>query len=432
MSLPSVLPLVLVAALLPSPPARQDSPRIPLEELLERARARRAAERARLQPRVEAALERFAQESAPVRAASREALVDELVALGPAAGPLLVPHLDPGDDDPVARARAQCVAEALGRLQGPALTDPLLAVLADGSPAARRYALVALETSPEPERVRPALRAVFEGAPAGALKQAALRALIRIGGEGNAELYAEILSQPDAELVALALRALVDTRDSAAEPQVRRLVADPAQAQRHHALLLDYYRALPRQVDEELLGLWVTVVDKAGRLETRLAIVEALPQLGRDDQPALRRALEPLAETTDAKLREGVLVALTLLGDRTARRELLEGYDDFVDRNEDFPDAYVRRGQVRLRIEDWDDAIKDFQQALRLSRDDPRPQPDAYVGLARAYARRGKLRDAAEWLRKAPISLADLRELADDADFAELRASRYAKDAFGF
>jgi tetratricopeptide (TPR) repeat protein len=87
---------------------------------------------------------------------------------------------------------------------------------------------------------------------------------------------------------------------------------------------------------------------------------------------------------------------------------------------------------VRLRIEDWDDAIKDFQQALRLARDNPRPQPEAYLGLARAYARRGRLRDAAEWLRKAPISIKELRELSEDPDFAELRASRYSKDAFGF
>ena len=73
-----------------------------------------------------------------------------------------------------------------------------------------------------------------------------------------------------------------------------------------------------------------------------------------------------------------------------------------------------------------------FRQALGLTRDVPRPHPAPYVGLARAFARRGKLRDAAEWLRKAPIPVAELHKLADDPDFAELRASRYSKDAFGF
>jgi tetratricopeptide (TPR) repeat protein len=389
-------------------------------------------ELARLEQEVTAALQQFSALKAPIRPQRQEAFVDELVALGPLAGPLLVPHLEPAGDDAVERARARAVAVALSRMQGPALTDPLLSVLAQGSDEARRNALRALETSTERERVRPVLLAAFEAAPAGAFKQSALRAVVRLGGPENARLYAQILSQEDSELVALALRARVDTRDASAGPQVRTLLSDSSKAQRHAELLLEYYAGLPELVDSELLERWVSVVDKAGKLQTRVMIIDALPGLAGSSGSDLRKALQPLVSATDPKLREAVLVALVRLGDRSARRDLLEGYDDFVDRNDDIAEAYVRRGKVYLRIEDWDDAIRDFQQALRLARSDPSPQPEAYVGLARAYARRGRLRDAAEWLRKAPISLKELRALADDPDFAELRASRYSADAFGF
>jgi tetratricopeptide (TPR) repeat protein len=84
-----------------------------------------------------------------------------------------------------------------------------------------------------------------------------------------------------------------------------------------------------------------------------------------------------------------------------------------------------------MRMHDWDSAIDDFTTALRFGRDDGQPLDEAYVGLARACARRGKLKDAAEWLRKAPISMSDLRALEKDPDFRELRESRFGKDVWG-
>ena len=82
-------------------------------------------------------------------------------------------------------------------------------------------------------------------------------------------------------------------------------------------------------------------------------------------------------------------------------------------------------------MHEWDEAIKDFSTALRFSRDDGQSDPEIYLGLARASARRGKLKDAAVWLREAPIPMSELRKLADDPDFRELRASRFGKDVCG-
>jgi tetratricopeptide (TPR) repeat protein len=431
------LPTVALLASLASPILQAESTnggsrqRAPIEDLLERARARRDQDQRRLQPLIDAAINDFQSQPAPVSEERRTAFCDKLAALGQEAAALLVPFLEPGATDPVAIERARAVGQALARLQGPSLTDPLLAVLSAGSDGARCNALVALETCKEPGRARPAVLAVFESTKAGEVKLAALRTLIRLGGPENAALYAKVLALNDAEVVALALRALADTRDASAGAQVQGLLADPARVQRHADLVISYYRALPDLVDAQVLASLVAAAEKPGDREARIALVKAVPELaGRFDADA-RKGLERVAGTKDSDLREAVLVALVRLGDRNARRELLEGYDDYVDRNDRFADAYVRRGELLLRIEDWDGAIKDFQQALRLSADEPKPQPNAYVGLARAFARRGKLRDAAESLRKAPLSNAELKKLADDPDFAELRASRFSKEAFG-
>ena len=432
------LPTVALLALLASPAYQADTPkdggatqRTPIEDLLERARARREAERQKLRPLVDAALEEFQAQPAPVPEARRTALTDRLAALGPEVAPLLVPRLEPGATDPVSNERAHAVGDALARLQGPTLTDPLLGVLATGSEQAKCNALLALETCKESARARPAVLATFESSPQGALKQAALRTLIRLGGPENAALYAKVLSQDDAEIVALALRALTDTRDASAGRQVQSLLADSARAQRHAALLIAYYRAVPELVDAPALTSFVAAAEKPGDRDARLLIVAALPGLAGRFGADVRKGLERVAASKDSDLREAALVALVRLGDRNARRDLLEGYDDYVERNDRFAEAYVRRGDLYLRIEDWDSAIKDYQQALKLSADDSRPQPGAYVGLARAFARRGKLRDAAESLRKAPLSITELKKLADDPDFAELRASRFSKEAFG-
>ncbi len=428
------LTAALLAALAGPIPAQDGGGRQSLEELLERARARRAEQQARLGESVAGALEGFAKLAPPVAKARLEAFAAELAALGPEAAPLLVPYLDPGASSEERDAlRARWVAQALGRINSLAITDALLAVLEAGTAAGRLNALEVLSTSPEPARVRPALRAAFERE-SGPVKQAALRALIRLGGAENESLLSKVLASDDDELIALALSALIETGAAHAAGEVRALLASSARAPRHAAQLLAYYRAQPEPVDSGVLALLVTLVRTAPRVETRLEILAALPDLAAGSPAEVRRALEPLSDSEDRGLREGVLIALARLGDRNAQRDLLRSYDSYVDKNERLPDAYARRAEILLRIQHWDDAIRDFKEALRLARDDPRPQREVYIGLARAFARKGRqadLKEAAEWLRRAPISQRELLDLSNDPDFRELRDSRYGKEAFG-
>jgi tetratricopeptide (TPR) repeat protein len=430
-----VLPLaVLLASLLPlappSAPALQGQ-RESLERLLERQREERARELARLEADARAYLEAFARLTPPVAPEREAELVAQLRGLGPAAGSALVPYLDPGAEaDEVLRARARAVAAALAGMSDASVTDALLALLARGDEHARRNALSALEGCAEPERARPALLALFDSDP-GPLRPGVLHCLLRMGGAGNEQVFERVLGGEDSGLRQLGLDALIAAQSPAAEAQVRALLRRPAAAIGHIPGLLAYYAALPQQVDEEVLGAWVALVTRTSKADDRLAILAALPDMAQGSAGALKRALEPLTESGDPAVVEGARIALARLGDRNARREALKSYDEFVDKNDRWSQAYTRRAQVLMRMHDWDAAIDDFETALRHGRDDGQPLDEAYLGLARACARRGKLKDAAEWLRKAPISMSDLRALEQDPDFRELRESRFGKDVWG-
>ncbi len=96
---------------------------------------------------------------------------------------------------------------------------------------------------------------------------------------------------------------------------------------------------------------------------------------------------------------------------------------------EDFPETVI---SISIEPRTNADREKLAMALRRMAKDDPTFKADeAYIKLARAYARKGKLKDAAEHLRRAPISLTQLQSLADDPEFRELRDSKYGKEAFG-
>ena len=119
------------------------------------------------------------------------------------------------------------------------------------------------------------------------------------------------------------------------------------------------------------------------------------------------------------------------LGRRVAKRDLLEPYDDRVDSQNDWSRVWEERAAILYRIEDFKGAIRDYKQALATVSRSSRPMTDDYLGIARSYARMGKLKDAARWISDAPISYMQLRALAKEPAFAELAAHpRYREDVF--
>lgn len=399
-----------------------------LEELLTRARRERDAIQARLKSEVEALQKEF--ESAP-DARDLPAKVERAVALGAEATPLLAALIDPGEAPSDAqRLRASQFAIALARMDTTAVTTQLLALLRSGSSEGKRNVLRALQTTTDRARVGPEVERVFRTSE-GPLKTHALRALIALGGEGLTAILTEILGGTDDTMIGLAIDGLADQKCASAVEQVRRILAQSQVAARHALALLRYFRTVPEVRQAQDITQFVRLAQSATiPLDIRVGIVESLLSLEPALNGELRKNMEPIVGSADRRLREAGLVLLANLGDKNARRDLIKEYDELVEKNERWFDAYVRRADMYAKIGDDDEAIKDYKQALAVGRDESLPT-ELYEKLSLAYTRKGKFKDAAELLNRAPISAARLKELSEDARYAPLRNSKYGKDAFG-
>lgn len=416
----------LLLALLVGVPSlqREDS----LEALLERFRARRAELHAELEPRVHELLtdiERLGVSGAESDALRRAR--DELVALGSECTPLLVGALEPGPDPPAARAfRAQQVARVLAQMDTRAVTADLVVLLAHGSADARIHAARVLGRSEQADRVLPELRQAFATSE-GPVRSASLVALARLGVEHSRELFEELLRSDEAADVELALGALTEAPGPAALELVRDFASRPARAAPHARRLIEFYQAARERVGpEDVRSLARLAAEDEVTPLTGANLLETVIALPLQDWPEdLGGLLERVSQSPNRELRDAALVVRALAGDKGARRQLLRERDRLVENNERWADPLVQRAELFYKLRDFGAAIKDYKQALKLAKDDPAPQTEVQVGLARCYARTGKLRDAAGALEDARLSRAKLRELAADPDFAELLGSRY-------
>jgi len=412
----------------PSPPVLlrlDEGERESIEAFLARARAKQAELFARLGQELEALVKRLEALPLPSSREAREALISECVALGAEATPLFVRWLDVGEAAlEKERFRAGALASAMQRMDTRAATGELLELLDRGPTEARVLAARVLENTSERERVRPRMVRAFKGS-TGQLRATLLRSLLKLADDDPA-LLDEVLGSTDDELLDVALAALAETRNAAAGERVMRLLADGEKAQSHALALLAYFEALPELMGsaqiKDLLALTTTTKVP---VNVRLAIVDSLPLFVSSSSNELKKALDPLVEGPDSKLAEAARIVLARLGDRVAKRELLKPYDEVVKNNPKWSQSYARRADVLRRIGDWRDAEKDYKQALDLAKNETTPQTENYIGLARCAAAQGKFKDAAMWIRMAPILLPKLKELAKDPEFAKLRASKY-------
>ena len=421
--------LVLLAALAASAPTEAQG-RESVEELLERARREMKATHARLSGAVKELVEQLEQLDRVTRRKKGPTVVKRMVALGSEATPLLVAYLDPGEseEEPVAW-RAGRVADALEHMNVAPIHTDLIGVLRLGSPRGRNNAARVLAAAADPVMVRPEILSIFRQSE-GALRGSCLKTLIAIGGQGDEALLAEVLQGEEEPLIDMALHALAERSIAAAAADVRAILLDRSRAERQAVGLIAYYRALPDLVGDDEAEAFLRVVRGGSSVEVRVAVIEALPDFGLKLSD-VRRGLEPITVSREDDLREAGLATLARLSDRSARKKLLAPYKDDVKDNPRWAKARARRAAVYYRIGDFGEAIKDYEEAIELTRLDGRSEPDYYAELARCQVREGKLKDARDTLRRSPLSLSRLHDLANDPDFRALRDSRYGDEAFG-
>jgi len=395
-----------------------------LEAFLRSVRAEREAEFARLVPTVDELAKRLGKAR---NESETRRVVAEIEKLGSEAVPLLVPYLDPGDANDAARVkRAEAVVGILSRAPNPALLDDLERMARTGSPRGRRLALRVMGSSADVPRAIATLRALYPELEGG-LRAECLLSLARLRPDDP--LIVSALEASHRDVLAAAVRALATEERRAPRDEVLALLNDTLRAPDVLPELVEYFTRPDQRLDEDVVRTFVSyAVRRDLPVETRLRVVSALPRFGVTLSARIRRDLEPLLESSDTALKDEALIALTIMRDGRARRELMRFYDDQVKNNDSWPLAYQRRGDIELRIGEYRDATRDYEKAIELHEDSARlpGNRDLWVNLARAQVLDGKLKNAAETLETFGMTSELRRTLREDPDFEELvKSSRY-------
>jgi tetratricopeptide (TPR) repeat protein len=346
---------------------------------------------------------------------------NELEALGSEAAPLLVPFLDPGaTPTPEQERQALEVATLLIHARNPALLEELVRRANLASPRGRVLAVRVLGESPEVARALEALRALHPSV-SGSLRAECVRALAHLA-PGD-PLVLEALSDTQPEVIAAGLRALASEPRKRPRPEALALLGDESRGADVLPDLVDYFAFPGQEIEDDVVsGLVHFALRVDLPTETRLKVLDGLPRLGVKLTSRLSRELEPLLTTSDAAIKEGALVALTLLKDGRARRELMRYYDEQVEENKTWPNAYKLRGDIELRIGEYKEAARDYEDALRLHGESARlpGNRELWVNLARAQVKDGKLKAAADTLERFGLASDLKRALKADPDFQPL------------
>jgi len=417
-----VLPaLTLALALLASAPRTATAQRTDggsLETYLEELRRKREAELERLRPAVEATTKRLGTARSQ---AELKKLQQELEALGPETALLLLPALDPGAQGgaPEEQAAGE-ITLYLERTRAAGLVDELVRLARTASPKGRANALRVLGTVPESERACAGLRALY-GELAGPLRGACVRALARQAPLDP--LLVGALADAHAAVLAAALDALREEPRRAPRAEVLALLADAGRAPDVLIELMRYLTQPGQTLDEDSAERLLAFAARSDLpVEARLAVLDGFPRLGVTMGAPLRRAFEPAVGSPDSAVKDAALIALTLLKDSKARRDLMKFYDEQVKDNPNWALAFQKRGKVLLRIREHGPAAKDFARALELQEDSARlpANRELWVDLARAYVLDDKLQKAAEVLEDFGLTSDLRRELRADPDFRAL------------
>ena len=430
-----MLPLLLSALALaptaqepptdPAPTRRPDS----IEAFLRRARAKRDAIQARLKPEVESIVAQLEEIAGRSSKSSERRILAEIEGLGPEAAPLFVPYLEPGEPVKAGPSyRAKTIAKALSRAPTDALTEGLFDLAENGTDEGQRQAILLLGYQPADPRIDAYLEQVYANTE-GIQRLESVRAMARRGGHD--ELFRQALFVADPELVAEILAAFALRQDPSVSDAVLTLARDARAAAPVLGGLVAYYRACPSAADEATLdALLPLLLREDVELADKVDLLDAIPTFTSSLELRLRRLMEPVLESKTTELREAGLVCMTLLGNRSAKKELLRFYDKRVSDNDNWPKGYEDRGDVLVRIGDHSSAAKDFKRALELLEDRARltNYRDLWLKLARAYVQAGRLRQGLEALEEFGLGPAVREQVLADPAFEPLvSSSRYGR-----
>jgi len=424
--LPLPLALLLFGSLsAQEPPEGADDS---IESLLERTRARRDELQSRLAPRVGEIVAEL-ESAAGENVAAEKRLRREIGELGPEALPLFLPFLDPGRPERKGPSyRARILARALADTPSDVLTTGLLQLTTSASPEGQRHAVAVLARQPPDPRIDRQLLLRFQ-ATEGAVRLECIRSLALRGG--HEELLERTLRDPDPGIVGAVLEALASRGAAEAAPAVRGLLGRPRSASQVLGKITDYYSACPQVVDETTLDeLLPFLLKEEIDDDTRIELLDVVPAFTRSLTLKQRRLIEPILDSRNSDLREAGLVCMALLGQRSARKELIKYYTRQIEEYGGYPKAYEDRADMYLRIREFSPAIKDYKRSLEQlgERAFLVSYRDVWVKLARAQVGANRLRQALETLKEFGLGPRMREIILSDPAFEPLINSRYGRE----
>jgi tetratricopeptide (TPR) repeat protein len=393
---------------------------LPLGEVAKVARAR--AERSR--PAQQKALEPFWSDlSLDYRNNTQflDGRIGEIAALGDSVVPMLLEKLAPSQGGEQARNLAANCRRVLEKLDPAGFLDALAELANGANDTGRHEAIRLLGFAATAQSVN--LLADLLDRTAGEDKRLVVGALKRLRAAEAAAKVAPMLASSDRQIREDVLGYLVAARPA----QVADLVVAALTAERETKLLphyVDYFLASVRNHDAAARAL-LPLLDRDLDYQDKKRLLVALGTVAPHEHDATVRRLQEWIDTGDSSSL-GVQAALTLrtLGDKNGITKMKRNLDQLLAKAQRKREAalYEQRGNLMLGIEEYADALADFEKMREFSdRDGMAMTRRAYVGLMKCESRRKKLvPNLTKLMKESGFTVAEIEAIgADDPQFAE-------------
>ena len=160
-------------------------------------------------------------------------------------------------------------------------------------------------------------------------------------------------------------------------------------------------------------------------LPRQYEVVKALAVIAPKGHDATINRLRALIQGGEIQhLGRACAATMQALGDKSGRKELFDGLDKEVKKNPKVPSVLANRAEALFAFEQWNDAIRDFKEALRNARSQTTLR-EFNLWIARCHVRQQQSRKAAQVLKEALVSKAELDAAAlEDPVFKQALAEQ--------
>ncbi|MBL8749262.1 MAG: hypothetical protein JNK78_08880 [Planctomycetes bacterium] len=401
----ALLPTLLPAALPATLPAQ-----VTLAGLVQLARDR--AERSR--PKQLAMLQPFLADLSLAYRENQDFLdrrIAEVAAIGDALVPVLLERLQPASAGDSGRNLAANSRRVLERLDPASFVDALAELVASGNEVARIEAINLLGHAATPQAID--LLTDLIGRTSGEEYRLTLRALRLQKAAGPAAKVVTALGSSDRALRDDVLAYLV----AAHPPQVVETVIQALANERDARLLpnyVEYFAAAVREHDSAARALLPLLDPERLDWQDRRRLVQVLATVApRDHEPTSRRLHDLIDSGETSALTVQAAVTLRSLGDRQGVTKLQRILNEQLRKPQRKRESalYEQRANLAFAIEEYGDAIADFEKVLEFSDGGLAMTRRAYVGMIRAEIRRKKVANATKAMKASGMTAPEIEAI---------------------